>query len=828
MNAEGHDGSSGAARRVRGPTLLALALIAAASAVWLTGGAETSRAPRPTRGPRPDLLTDRVHDLVSLIASAEASPTSPYATQRFGLIHEADNRDGVACLRVPTGTSLGFHQLHTDGQAVLEFGAGVAWPEHPAGPDPVRFRIEARRAQDQQPAAWVEVFNEILDPALLPEGRLAVDRSVELPGTDAATWSLRFTTRRAGGQGLALNWPGFLSPKLRSPGRLRTPEEHQVAVATVSQDLVASLSEAQVLQQSETHPVELAFLDAAKGFSAAGGRRTSIRAATPSRIAYELAPPAGATLEFSVGMDTQLGWKRPGDGMRFAVEIDGERVWSLTLEAPQVIAHRGWKAAEIDLGPWVGKAVRLELVTEALGTTDNDVGGWSNAALLRRDQVPRLLRQDAPTVLLVLVDTLRADRLGAYGHSGQISPNLDAMADQGLLYLNAQASSSWTWPSTASVLTGLPPNVHGVHDSDRSYLVDALETLPEVFGRAGYTTGGFTSNLLIGRADNFHQGFETFSHTPYASARALNDRVSSWLDDTEGLARFGYIHYFDPHTPYLPPPGWLLDPPEGVRPEEVLKPIAQAQYDSGSPLDPALVEEYRSLLLSQYDSELRYFDHAFGELLDSLESRGILENCLIAFTSDHGEEFYEHDFFSHGGHLYRETLGVPLWVTGYGQAALSPARIERPASNQDLYSALCELVGLPTPKQEVPMGSLSPEAAAHPVFGQTWHGHEPGVKEWVQKLSITSGPFKLIHTPSTKRTELYDRSSDPNEHEDLAQGGASATQLQSLLRTLRAWDRRTRAAEQGVRVSGDSDTLAMMRQLGYVSGAEDAQDPDGH
>ncbi len=799
--------------------------------------------------PRPDLLTDRVHDVVALIPFAETTGASPYAEQRFGLIHESDNRDGVACLRVPTGTSVAFHDLATEGPARLRFGAGVAWPESPPGPDPVRFRVELRRedpppdagaadapgADATTPAAstrepwtpgpdvpvdedgWALMHDEVLDPAELPDGRFAVERSLELPGTAPARWSVRFSTRRAGGTGLALPWPGFLSPRVESAGRLRTPREHEVAVARVARDLVATLDEATVVRESPELPVAAAALDAAKGWSAAGGRRTCVRAAAPSRIVYELRPPAGARLEFAVGMDTELGWKRPGDGMRFAVEVAGEEVWSRTLRAPEVVSDRGWKPASLDLSAWAGKTVEVALVTEPLDDAANDVGGWSHVVVVRRDRVPRTLVDEAPTVIVVLVDTLRADRLGAYGHPGGLTPNLDALAAGGLLFRHAQAASSWTWPSTASVLTGVPPNVHGVHDTGRSYLVDAHLTLPELFAQSGWTTAGFSSNLLIGRADNFHQGFETFVHTPYASGRAMNDRVAAWLADTDGLARFLYVHYFDPHTPYLPPPGWMLPTPEGVRPEEELAPLAQAQLAEGGEPDPALVEEYRALLLAQYDSEVRYLDHAFGELLELLREHGALDDAVLAFTSDHGEEFYEHRFFSHGGHLYEETLGVPLILAGFGRTEVPPGVVEHPVANRDLLPTLCALAGVEVPANPLLGSPLSASHEHRPVFGQTFHGHEPSRgRDFVEKLSVTAGREKLIHTPALGRTELYDRSVDPAEQRDLAGDPARAGDVERLLRDLRTWDEVTEKASSGVEVDHDPETLEFLRKLGYI------------
>ena len=799
------------------------------------------------------MRTATVHDLVSLIHAAETSPPSPYASQPVGVLYESDNRDALAVLRVPAGTWVAFHDLETHGPARLEFGAGMAWPEQPPGPELVRFRAEARRdppaadATDASDATdepggdggdtdtsegeadadgWALVFDEVFDPAELPEGTGAWPRAVDLSGTGTARWSLRFSTRRASGNPeLAPAWPGFLEPRLLSEGRLRGEDEFTLADMRVSHDLLSQFEEAEVLAEREDDPVRVALLDAAKGYAAAGGSRRCLRTTAPARLAFDVEVAPGARFTAAVGMDTEEGWQHPGDGMRFAVEVDGERVWERTLAAPTEVSHRGWHPLEVDLAPWAGRRVRLELVTESLDDDAHDVGGWSHPLVRRTVEVPRRLQGEVPDVVVVLVDTLRADRLGAYGHPGGLSPNLDRTAAEGVLFRGSRSASSWTWPSTASLFTGLDPNVHGVHDAQRSYLVDGHETLAELFAREGYTTAGFSSNLLIGRADNFQQGFETFVHTPYASARAMNRRVEAWLQDTDGLARFAYIHYFDPHTPYLAPPGYEPQYPPGLRSEEELlaaymtwKDLPPEERDS--PDARPLIAEWAAHLMAQYESEVRYYDEAFGELLELLRAHGVLDDAVLVFTSDHGEEFWEHEWFSHGGHLYDETVGVPLFVTGFGPSALAPGVVEAPVGNIDVLATLAQLVDLPLPDRPLPGVSLLEAGERRAVYGQTWHGHEEHAEGFVEKRSLTAERWKLVETPSTGRVELYDLEQDPAEQRDVS-GEVPPALLEALRADLRSWNERTLAEAAGLTLEADDDTLRKLRELGYLEGADD-------
>jgi len=799
----------------------------------------------------PAPLTGSVYDLVARLDRAEASPTSPYATQPFGLVSENDPRDALAVLRVPAGTSVSFDGLDTQGAARLEFACGVAWPDAlpaPATPsgghgateansagtadasaEPVRFLVEARSeggSPGESLPDWTVVFEEVLAPADLPSPLRAVQRTVALPGSGNSRWSLRFSTRRAQpGSGLAPAWPGFIAPQLRCDPRPRSAAELQLATHEVFLDLIGTFPSAEVRQQDAALPVEVAFLDAARGHAAAGGRRSCIRTAAPARVAFRFTPPAGSQLSGAVGMDTTIGWEQPGDGMRFAVEVDGERVWERVLDAHHVEAHRGWQPLELDLSPWAGRSCELQLVTEPLGDPAHDVGGFSHVLVRRPVVQRRRLAGEVPNVVVLLVDTLRADRLGVYGHEGGLTPELDAHARQGLLFRSARSASSWTWPSTASLLTGLPPNVHGVHDGDRSYLVDGHETLAELFARAGYTTAGFSANLLIGRADNFQQGFETFVHTPYARARAMNQRVAAWLEDTDGLARFLYVHTFDPHSPYAAPEGFPPEPPAGTRSVAELGPLLAASTAGGKEPDEALVREYRDLRLAQYEAEVRYVDTAFGELLALLAQHGVLDDAYVVFTSDHGEEFFEHRFESHGGHLYDETIGVPFWITGHGRSRLAPRTVDVPVGNVDLLPTLAALLDLSLPERALSGGSLL-EGSPRPVFGQTWHGHEDGIAGFTEKLCVTVGPYKLIQTPAAARTELYDLRADPRElHDHVADDTLQRVQAQ-LYATLRAWDERTEAEAAGLRIEADEDTLARLQALGYLQRQAPAPPPD--
>ncbi|MED5330339.1 MAG: sulfatase, partial [Planctomycetota bacterium] len=405
--------------------------------------------------------------------------------------------------------------------------------------------------------------------------------------------------------------------------------------------------------------------------------------------------------------------------------------------------------------------------------------------------------------------TLRQDALD---RGSEATPHFERSATAGVRFTQARSASSWTWPSTASLFTGLYPNSHGVHDNARCYLVEGLDTMGEIFSLNGYTTAAFLANVLISTENNFHQGFETFANLANLSARALNERVAHWLDNTDGTTRFLYLHYFDPHTPYRAPDDHNADAEMVIEQEIVERLASQREADM---VDPALIEEWMDLLRRRYDREVAYLDKAFGELMTLLEDHGILENALLVVTSDHGEEFYEHGKLSHGPHLYDETVRVPLWITGYGKAALPPKTIHIPAENKNVLPTLLQILDMTHPPHPSwGFSLLNPRQ--EPTFLQTWHGTEPGSAGWIERLALVGAEHKFIYTPSLDRQELFDLSEDPFEQVNRASHDSEITD--KMAKALAAWNQQTLSEAPGVTLGENAEVQAWMAELGYVGG----------
>ncbi|HZM00219.1 MAG TPA: sulfatase, partial [Planctomycetota bacterium] len=372
-----------------------------------------------------------------------------------------------------------------------------------------------------------------------------------------------------------------------------------------------------------------------------------------------LVDPAPATFRILVD-----GRERAALGSEYVREVDGH-------EHPY---DQLMRTLEIPLDEAVGRAVKLRFETTRHGASVPADAipaetAWWELAVVQPVEVERQLASPArPNLLVLVVDTLAAGRMSLYGYARDTTPNLKAFASRGMLYEAAVAPSSWTLPATASLLTGLPPNTHGVLGDARSYLMDGLQTWPELLRAQGLEGAAFVANPLIAEANNFHQGFGHWRQANDARAAELNARLLAWIDGQPPERRwFAYVHYIDPHAPYGAP---------GDERERFCAGYSERRDFGGflpNLLQAGQVDAFdargQQHVIDLYDAEVSYFDRCFGELQDELQRRGLLDQTIVVLTADHGEELFEHGRLGHGYALYEELTWVPLVAAGPGLEA---------------------------------------------------------------------------------------------------------------------------------------------------------------
>ncbi len=365
-------------------------------------------------------------------------------------------------------------------------------------------------------------------------------------------------------------------------------------------------------------------------------------------------------------------------------------------------------------------------------------------------------------VVLVSMDTLRSDFVGAYGQKRPTTPNIDSLAAGGALFENAVSQSSWTRPAHMSMFTGLYPIEHGYTALvDRQRLPESVTTLARVFAEHGYTTAAFTGGVNLDAAFGFDQGFDSYR----SNGKYFRDNLEEtkfWLEGHKGRQFFLFWHGYDAHTPYVTDP--IDRAALGLKdraPRRSLRRVCT--HGDGS---RAGIRNY----LDEYAAAVHRGDRYLGKLLSYLRQLGLREKTVILFTADHGEEFLEHGGCFHLSTLYQEVLRVPFIVVSPGVA---PRRIKAliPAS-VSVGATLLELVGIPRgelPGNSLARAVLTGKLAPVPVVSETRRRLDRRRGKGHLR-SIQSETGKLIDWITLGRTAFFDLEHDPKELSAIADG----------------------------------------------------------
>ena len=398
-----------------------------------------------------------------------------------------------------------------------------------------------------------------------------------------------------------------------------------------------------------------------------------------------------------------------------------------------------------------------------------------------------------PSVLLVSVDTLRADRLGSYGYKAGSTPVLDRLADRGLRFAQAATVAPLTLPAHTSLLSGTFPTFHGVRDNGSFYVNDTITTLPEVLQGRGYRTGGFVGAFVLDRrwglAQGFDHYFDEFDLARYDMAAGLEaaqrpgsevvDHALAWLAQDRERPFFMWVHLYDPHSPYAPP--------EPFR------------------------SRFPATMHGAYDGEVASTDAQIGRLVEYLQTSQRLDETIVVVVGDHGESLGEHGEQQHGFFIYEASVHIPLIVAGPGV----PARaVQEQVRIVDVMPTILELAGADVPSA-VQGASLVPLGRGEPLnllaFSETWYPrYHYG---WSELTAVKDGRYKFIAAP---RRELYDTQTDPGETNDVS--ASNPRVADALERALRDIASRTAAAATPVKPRPvDPEVAERLRALGYVA-----------
>jgi len=419
-----------------------------------------------------------------------------------------------------------------------------------------------------------------------------------------------------------------------------------------------------------------------------------------------------------------------------------------------------------------------------------------------------------PNIILITLDTTRADRLGCYGYQRQTSPNLDKLAKESILYTQVIAPSSWTLPSHASLFTGKLTSSHGARYDPEGplHLLDAIKgpqewqtyrarglaqnesTLAKILKEAGYTTAAVVGGPWMKRVFGLDKGFDHYDDTQIGTVNGrLAGQVTAsairWLEKSQEKKFFLFLNYFDPHGPYMPPEGFAT---------AFLPKGAKLRSRNRTP------DEINAL----YDAEILYMDHYIGLLLQKLKDSNLYDNTLIVVTADHGELLGEHGQFGHGHYLYQEELHVPLLIK-YPRSEAAHGQIYLRIQLTDIMPMLCKRLGLTIPSDI--QGSVPPNIT-HPIVAETYplpFATKDG--EW---QAIFEEDFKFIWNSKSQHM-LFNLKDDPAENINIFswetdRAGRMMGQLHHYLANL------PKPGISGPAKELDKQTKEALRSLGYV------------
>jgi len=414
-------------------------------------------------------------------------------------------------------------------------------------------------------------------------------------------------------------------------------------------------------------------------------------------------------------------------------------------------------------------------------------------------------KADRPNIILISIDTLRADHLGSYGYERNTTPNIDLLARDGVLFLNTVAQAPWTLPSHMSLFTGLYPSTHGVMN-EYSKLNDEHLTVAEILQNAGYETTAFTDGAYLSRQFGY-QGFDRFDDTGNGIESIYNKAVN-WLKKGRSRPFFLFLHTYQVHAPYDPPPAYDIYSDKNYR--GIVK-VSGNSNDYYKDIKPIMTTEDYHYVIDKYDGDINYTDHFLGKLFNDLKELGIYDNSIIIVTSDHGENFLDHPAYNiDHKELYEEIIKVPLIVKG---TSLFPKNqiISDQVETIDIMPTLLELLGIPS-AQKVDGQSLV-ELVERGSYDKTFAFSEKNSK---YKM-IRSNDWKLIHRSQTN-LELYDLRNDPGEQNSLLTKNPDVAK--TLYKELDTWigiqDEKSKLFTAG-KIKLDGELTQKLKALGYVN-----------
>ena len=661
-------------------------------------------------------------------------------------------------------------------------------------PQPLRLRLRVRPRSSDRITFYVN--DDAVDHVDLPRGWSEQEIQVERRYTDAGENSLKLAhrSRSDNSRSFAIDWLRII------PG----DDEAELG----------QLPRVTALRRPVTIGEEI---------------RPTLTLRAPTRLSYYVQIPPDARLVFSAGL-------LEGEAATATVRITTARAEeSRELYSGQLRQGReGWQNHALDLGDAAGQLARIDLEASA---EDEATVALATPAIVTRPRPLTALPESRPRhVVVLLIDTLRADKLQTYGRTRVETPQIDRFVQGATVFDRCQAPANWTKPSCASVLTGLHPPSHRAL-TDSGSLPSRIPMVSEAFQRAGFSTAAMIANGYMAADFGFDRGWDLYRNyireRLQTEAEHVFEEAAGWMEEHREERMMVYIQTIDPHVPYDPPDEDLRrydadaysGPVRNRSTGNLLEDIKRGRVEMSA--------RDRRRLEALYDGEVTYHDRHFGRFVSRLSELGLLDETFFVITADHGEEFFEHDSVGHGHSLYQELLHVPLILRSPGLAP-EGQRLGQVCSLVDIAPTILDACGLEVP-DELEGRSLVPDLrGGHPpanaaAFSSQWDTGNHRELGWTARLN----DWKLrMRGPAI--TYLYDLENDPGEQRDMDERHPIALRAArvALGQFLGASYQRSWAAPPATRrrpprpqpeqneAQMTPDLCAQLRALGYMDACE--------
>ncbi len=549
-------------------------------------------------------------------------------------------------------------------------------------------------------------------------------------------------------------------------------------------------------------------------------QRSSIVQRATSSITFEgLRLSDKPVARFFIAVDD---WAPESEGIQFSISVatgaQEKVVFQRHLAPAKNPRDQGWSRQEVPLDEFAGQEVDIVLRADLKEKPSANPGHayWGEPEIVSETTSPKFL----PNVVVISLDTLRADFLGTYGHPNEISQHIDAIAASGTVFDNCISQSSWTRPAHFAMLASRYPGFSILQYNEKFCRISSdVLTLAELLKENDYLTAAFTGGGYMGRKSGFEQGFDYY--VSYGRRFEPNLRpVADWLDNHADSRFLLFLHNYNAHNPYDPPEDakarFVMDPPAACEGVTFSTEDSQAGRVSRCQKDPGVAAYIKGI----YAGEVFHVDRLFGDVVSQLKRLGVFEDTIFLITSDHGEGLFDHGESNHVTTMYQELIHVPLILSGPGIPANT--RIEHTVQLLDVAPTLLDLLGLEVPenfqgRSLVPLFRELASPRLKAFSATSWDRSMAFAESKPHSFSAATldDGKKLIRNlgESGDEAELYDIGADPGELSPLE---ANVPWQADLGGALNSWLRTLSQQDQCEHVAMDPTTMEELKALGYL------------